>query len=145
LFRKKILMVLLLAVCVGSAVGTVAAQGGVPTEDKGKEIAKARLELARKGLAVVEKRIPGAGNYAGVYIWSKRVLDAELGLCGNEDDRIAALEAHVERTTRLARTAKEWFDRKVFLEEDLLEAEYHRLDAEAMLAKARAAKVPPPK
>jgi hypothetical protein len=140
--RKKML---LLVICLGVVVFAVAAQS-VPEKNRGRDIAKTRLDVARKGLAQVEKETPGAGRpYDGIFIWSKRVLHAELALSGNEADKMAALEAHLTRTMRLERIAKDWFATGVIREVDLLEAEYHRLDAEFQLEEARAVKVSPHK
>jgi hypothetical protein len=136
--RKK--MMVLLLVCFGAVVCAVAAQGA-PEENRGKNSAKARLEVARKGLAIVEKQGPGNGEaYDGVFIWSKRVLDAELDLSGNEAERLAALAAHLTRTKRLEEVAKDLHARGAVSDLEVLEAEYHRYDAEVQLAEARAAK-----
>jgi hypothetical protein len=129
------MMMLLLLVCFGAIVCAVAAQG-VPEESRGKDSATARLEVARKGLAIAEK-----GNaYDGVFIWSKRVLDAELDVSGNEAERMAALAAHLTRTKRLEDVAKDLHARGVVSELEVLEAEFHRYNAEVQLAEARAAK-----
>jgi hypothetical protein len=141
--RNKMMVPLL--VYFGAVVCVVAAQGA-PPEDRGKDSAKARLEVARKGLALVEKQGPARGpGSPDVYIWSKHVLNAELDLSGNEDERLAAQEAHLKRTIRLEDMAKNWFDRGLITEVELLEATYHRLDAEVQLAKSRAAASSPRK
>jgi hypothetical protein len=129
------MMMLLLLVCFGAIVCAVAAQGA-PEDNRGKESAKARLEVARKGLAIVET----GDAYDGVFIWSKRVLDAELDLSGNEAERMAALAANLTRTKRLEDVAKALHARGLVSELEVLEAEYHRYDAEVQLAEARAAK-----
>ena len=82
------------------------------------------------------------------YIWSKRVLEAELNLCGNVDERIAARESYLEALAspiKLEEVAKRAFENGVGHESDLLEAEYRRCEAAVQLESERAARTGRPK
>jgi len=121
----------LLALCVtGLAYGF-----GAAGEDRAKEFAKARLEVARRGLATVEKQAAGVNGFNGeIWNWSERVLKAELALSSGPAERIAALEAHLQRARRLEGIARRGFAERIYSLAEVLGAEYNRLDAEALLA-----------
>jgi hypothetical protein len=124
---------------LAAALGALAAQRTSP-EDKSKEKAQALVELPRRGFALVERAGPGA---RGAPVWSRRILDAELDLRGNTEERMAALQKYVERAIKLERVARESFAREAIGEVELLEAEYHRCEAEALLERAHDGKVYP--
>src|SRR5262249_9196969 len=98
----------------------------------------ALLEVARRGLALAEKS-PGSGPN---YIWSKRVLNAELNLCENADERIAARERYLKTTVRLEEITKKQVAEKILSEEGMMEAEYPRCEAQAQLDAERNPMVP---
>ncbi len=110
--------------------------------DNGAESAGTLLDLARKGLAVVEKPLPGVrdpDHYFGVFIWSKRLLNAELNVSTNREERIAAREKYLERMIKLENTAKDFYARHMISYLELLENEYQRCEAQAQLAWEREA------
>jgi hypothetical protein len=125
----------LLALCVAAFASGVGTAG----EKTAKDLARARLELARRGLATVQRQAGGAnGFYRDIWVWSERVLSAELDLSDGPAERIAALEAHLQRARRLEGLARDGFAQRIFSFAELLEAEYNRLDAEARLAAEKA-------
>ena len=122
------------ATIVGSVVATltlvtgyVAGQGGVPREPatpifsprpepsktsaplRPDALARARLDLARRTYAEVEKLVisPPVGNVNAptfsfvitdqLALWSVRWMEAECDLDGSKAGRITALEAHLKR------------------------------------------------
>jgi hypothetical protein len=114
---------------------------GKATDEKATNTAKELLNVARKGLDLAEKTPAGADDS----IWSKRVLEAELNVCGNVDERIAARESYLKRTIKLEEVAKRAFENGVGTKSDLLEAEYRRCEAAVQLESERAARTGRPK
>src|SRR5262249_22975880 len=104
--------------------------------EKAANSAKELLNVARRGLDLAEKTPAGADDY----IWSRRVLEAELNLCGNVDERIAARERYLKRATKLEEAAKRAFENGVGTKSDLLEAEYRRCEAAVQLESERVAR-----
>jgi hypothetical protein len=99
---------------------------------------KARLEAARRGLAQVD-RGPGAGADSGpARVWARRVADAELALCASRAERKAVLAAFVRRAKDTEQAVQALYKTKAVALVDLLEAEYFRADAEALLAEVEA-------
>jgi hypothetical protein len=75
---------------VGSMYATTARSS--PPEDAVTKHAKLELEVARKGLAEAEKVAPGMlGDSAEIWVWSRRVPQAELTLSTTKSECIAAL------------------------------------------------------
>ena len=130
---------ILLIVCLVGFVGATNAAGASP-EDHVKERAKARLEVARQGLALAVRGLEGEGaeDYDDIWVWSKRVLKAELALSTTKAERIAALEAHLKRAVKLERIAMREFDRGGFTRLSVIEAKYRRSDIETRLAEEKA-------
>jgi hypothetical protein len=111
---------------------------GAPPEDAVKERMKALLEVARKGLAEAESDTGGGVAYTDIWLWSNRVLKAELALSTTKSQRIAALEAHLRRALKLEQFARREYDRGGFPHLSLLEAIYRRYDVELQLTQERA-------
>ena len=124
--------------CLVGSLCTAAVRSASP-EEAAKETAKARLEVARKGLAEAEKVIPGMSeDSANIWIWSKRVLHAELACSTSKSERITALEAHWRRAVRLEKLAEREYMQGRSTRLILLEAVYRRLNVEAHLAGEKA-------
>ena len=128
-----------LLVCL---VGLVCVQNATSAspEDSIREAAKARLEVARQGLALVDRDPEGMGavDYADIWVWSERVLKAELTVITKKSERIAALEAHLKRAVRLERGALRDFNSGGISRRIVLEAKYRRCDIELQLAQEKA-------
>jgi hypothetical protein len=122
--------------CLVGFMWVATAKGGSP-EEVVREYAKARLEVARKGLADSEKDIGGGISYEGIWLWSQRVLESELALCTTKIERIAAWEAHLRRAAKLEKMAQSEFSRGGFTRGGVLEAIYRRYDVEVQLAQER--------
>jgi hypothetical protein len=125
---------------VGWVMGAVATLG-MAQDDLTKNLAKVRLAEARKGLALAENPVLGGSeSCTNVWIWSNRVLDAELYLSTTQDERIAAFEAHLRRMVKLQGITKALFERRMISEAEVMEAAYQRIDAEVRLTEAIATK-----
>ena len=128
-----------LLVCL---VGLVCVQNATSAspEDSIREAAKARLEVARQGLALVDRDLEGVGvvDYADIWVWSERVLKAELAMSTKKSERIAALEAHLKRAVKLERFALRDFNSGGISRRIVLEAKYHCCDIELRLAEEKA-------
>jgi hypothetical protein len=106
-------------------------------EEKAKMSAKDLLDVARRGLALAERTGPLRRE---TYDWSRRVLDAELGLCATAEERIAARERYLARAEKLERGARALLEGGAASKADLVEAEYHRCEAAVQLEAERSAR-----
>jgi len=98
---------------------------------------KARLEAAKRGLALVEVDLGAAGptNWNQVRVWARRVTEAELALCTSAAERKAAWEAYVRRARDAEQVIQDQYkNHGPFARVEVLEAEFFRADAEALLA-----------
>jgi len=130
---RSISLLLSLVSLLGAETATSA-----PAEDAIKERAQGCLEVARKGLAVVEQDSDGTEAYQDIWVWSNRVLKAELALRTTKRERIAALEAHLGRALKLEKFAVREYKRGFFTRLYVLEASYRRRDIELQLALEKA-------
>jgi hypothetical protein len=85
-----------------------------------------------------EQEGEGAEDYDDIWVWSKRVLEAELAVSTEKGERIAALEAHLKRAVRLEKFALREFGRGGFSSLNVLEAKYRRCEVEWRLAEEKA-------
>jgi hypothetical protein len=76
---------------------------------------------------------------------SLNLLEAELAVCDQDADRLAALEKHWEGAYLLEHAGQRRHDAGRIPLEDLLNARYHRLQAEVRWAEARAAQTKRPR
>ncbi|AGA27238.1 hypothetical protein [Singulisphaera acidiphila] len=102
-----------------------------------KELAKARLELARQAFAVMklnQERGVARGDHD---LWSLRLMEEERNASGNKAERIAAVQAHLDRVKKWeAETARLFKGGEV----DLMlymDTQWKRLEAESLLAKEK--------
>ena len=71
-------------------------------------------------------------------LWSHRWMDEELRLATGPAARIAAITAHLERVRSIEQIAEARKESARGTDVDILKARYYRLEAEEMLADARA-------
>src|SRR5262245_36587046 len=86
---RRLMLAGMAAFALPAAADESAARAGAPSP-KGK----ARLEAAKRGLALVEVDLGAAGptNWNQVRVWARRVTEAELALCASAAERKAAFE-----------------------------------------------------
>jgi hypothetical protein len=121
----------------GLALPTVAVAGDPPAVKVPPE-GKARLAAARRGLEQFDLESVGVGDCYLVRMWARRVVDAELALCGRPTARKAALEAYLCRARNVERVVRAGHKAGVVALAEVLEAEFCRADAEALLAEEKA-------
>ena len=72
-----------------------------------------------------------------VYLWSRLVLDSEQDSSDKQADRIAALEAHLDRMKKLEALVKKVRRLGFGFSTDVGATEYYRLEAEHWLERAK--------
>lgn len=70
-------------------------------------------------------------------LWSRHILEADLDLATGANERVAAYEEQIRRTTELATIAKAFARTGLGLDSAALAAEYYHLDAISRSAKGR--------
>src|SRR5262249_5574408 len=116
-----------LGVALCAAIGFVAVRGAGedrPTQDdQVKKLAQDRLDVARQGLAAVEKPTVGGaqGYFRATMVWAERVMQAELETSTTSAQRVAALEAYLQRTRKMEDTARAGLAQKIFTVPEVLE------------------------
>ena len=135
---RRILVLVMACFGVGVALYTLNAQQR-SHKDEPSASAKALLEVARRGLEQEEQSSPGSRD---IYVWLQRVLNAELSLCRNADERIAARERHLKESVRLEETARRLVQDGAISRKGLLEAEYQRCEAQSQLDAERDVEAP---
>lgn len=109
-----------------------------------KEMLEKRLTEAKTVWAENWQRVGTRNGQPGdLFGWSERLLDAELALADKKEDRIKALQAHIDRTREVERIAIANANRGIGRQADAHAATYERLNGEIRYFEA-AGKVPPP-
>jgi RNA polymerase sigma factor (sigma-70 family) len=81
--------------------------------------------------------IAGQGTFSFLYDAGRRWLDSQLDMTDKQSDRVAALEAHLQRMKELEKVQQARFDAGRIATPDLAQAKYYRLEAEIMLERAK--------
>jgi len=119
----------------------------LPAEDKPqvpRELLEQRRDAARKVFTEDFKRFFNfRAEINPMFAWSQRWLEAELVLSDKKADRIASLEAHLERLRRLEKVAIQHARVGQLHQRDADAATYYRVDAEIRLFQVTG-KMPPP-
>ncbi len=114
------------------------AKSPAKSEDKLKELMKARLQAAETEADMRMKEfIVGKGTLDILFGASRRLLSAKLDLSDKREDRMAALEAHLQRMKKLEAVNQQRFDDYKVQENPSL-VKFYRLDAEIELERAKA-------
>ena len=105
------------------------------------DLRKQKLETARDGFTTQWKlyREAGQGAFDKLYLWSLRCLEAAKE-ADPKGDAVPHLQAHLDRMRELERILETQFKVGQGNKADLLTAIYYRLDAQIMLAQAKAKK-----
>jgi hypothetical protein len=127
----------LLAGVAGLALPATAEAGG-PSAAKAPPKGRARLEAAKRGLEQFDLGSAGGADWGLARVWARRVADAELAVCCRPAERTAALEAYVRRARDAERVVRAGYKKGAVALAAVLEAEYFRADAEALLAEEEA-------
>ena len=127
----------LLAGAAGLALPATADADASSAEEAAKQ-GKARLEAAKRGLAHLDGGPAGSADPGLVRVWARRVADAELALRGRPAERKAVLEALIRRARDAERVVRDGYKAGTVALTEVLEAEFFRADAEALLAEEEA-------
>jgi hypothetical protein len=101
------------------------------------------MEAARRTCqALAQEYLEGKATVEQVHQWSQRWLNAQRDLSSKKADQLAALEAHVSRMQELEKAARTRFDSHRGALSDLSAAEYHRIDAQLALSRAKSSRMP---
>ncbi|MBX6315259.1 MAG: hypothetical protein IRY99_20465 [Isosphaeraceae bacterium] len=155
----------LLAIAVSYRPGTASAQQVERPEAAGGnpiELAKARLERARRSLAILERVVargnPVTNQAKTVYFWSLRQLGDELFLSLHQNElktedpeiylaaaqgppnaqRIAAFEGHLRRMQEWEDRFRPLYDQGIMSVIEFMEVQDNRLQAQLWLAREKA-------
>lgn len=127
----------------GLLVGMLlAASAGAAAQDPTKvppELAKARLDAARKTYEMKWRRIRGGGggDPESLYAWSRRWRDAQVALEADKEGRLAAFRAHLNRMEQTAKLFAAHAKAGQGRQEDAEAAEYCRIQAAIDLARIK--------
>jgi hypothetical protein len=72
-----------------------------------------------------------------MWVWSGRLLNAELALCDSRDSRIAVLENQLRRMEKLENLVVEGSKTGLYSSSELMEAKYYRIDNMLRLAEEK--------
>ena len=122
----------LLSTLIAAATNSADRQVAVPEADQ-------RLKLAREAMRAIEvlQKAPERVTSEQIYRWSHRLMQAELSVSGNEAERTAAIEKHLQRMKTLEKRAEEGHQHGETGYFDLLEARWRRIEAEALLSNSK--------
>ena len=117
-----------------------AIKGLAPLDPAVKALIEARLTTAREvfeqEIARIEQTLPPFSDDTSV--WSRRWMEEQLRLSPKPADKLAAIQAHLERAKRIEKSTEQYAKTGQFRTADALKAKYFSLEAEQMLAEARA-------
>jgi hypothetical protein len=112
-----------------------------PKEDKGPppwELARGKVNAAQKTcMALALEYLDGKATVEQVHQWSRRWMDAEREASSRKADQIESLKNHASRMQQLEQAAQERLQKRKGLSSDVSAAEYHRLEAELALSRAK--------
>ena len=135
---RSICLCFVVGACVFSLVGFTSRAAERPPTTVSKELLEKRLAAVRNVFRIDLERL-NAGEAAPdefIFMWSERLLGAELALADRLADRTAVLKAHVERVRELARIVTARAKAGQGRESDVETAKYFLIDAEIRLLEA---------
>jgi hypothetical protein len=108
--------------------------------------AAARIEVARRALDSIRRRESGGDsrlfNEAFVYQWSMRLLVAQAEVAEGYTVRVAIFEEHLGRMKELEGRVKAHYSKGMVTDLGQMNAVFHRLEAEAWLARVKQGQAP---
>jgi hypothetical protein len=111
-------------------------------DDAAVENARARRDAARKVYKGILERAQvdtGAGlDPERICLWSRRWMEAERELAGDAEEKVAAVQGHLDRMKERETAVRKMVNSRLAAATDLAAQEFYRLEAERLLAEARA-------
>jgi outer membrane protein TolC len=80
----------------------------------------------------------GRSDAEKVYLWSRRLAEAQQELSGKKADQVAAVEAHGQRMKGLGKMAEQRYRTGIAPRSEVLGAEFYNAEAALWLARAKA-------
>lgn len=112
--------------------------GAAPAADTAA-LAKTKVAAAKTTYEVTVKAFAeGKADAEKVYLWSRRWMEAQRDVSGKQPDRVAAVEAHLERMKELRKTAEARYRIAQAPPADVLGADFSIAEAELWLAQVKA-------
>ena len=131
------------AVGVGGALGLLMARAGAAVTAAGPpalaDLVQAKVKAAEAAYkAAAGDYQNGRSDAEKVYLWSRRLAEAQQELSGKKADQLAALEAHEQRLKGLRKTAEQRYRTGNAPHAEVLGAEFYNAEAALWLARAKA-------
>ncbi|OAI54525.1 hypothetical protein AYO44_14780 [Planctomycetaceae bacterium SCGC AG-212-F19] len=121
------------------ASGLLAAPELGPPPKPENQLAKTRLEAARKAYGLVWQNYQEGlwSSAEDIYRWSSRWMEAERALATQKAQHVAACEAHFDRMRRLEKLVRDNYRVRVTTITVVSAAEYYAVEAEVWLAQVK--------
>ena len=102
-------------------------------------VAEQQMNVAHEAMRTINKlqKAPAPVTSEQIYSWSHRLMQAELAVGGNDADRTDAIKKHLERMKTIEKRAEQGYRQGEIGYFELLEARWHRVEAEALLSKPK--------
>jgi hypothetical protein len=127
-----------LALVVGVASMGEPSQARADEPPSVADLMKAKVETARRGYeASVAALATGKADAEKVYLWSRRLLEAQQDSSDKKADRLAALEGHLGRMKDLRKIAEERYRQGAAIHADVVATDYYVAEAALWLAQAK--------
>ena len=131
------------AVGVGGALGLLMARAGAAVTAAGPpalaDLVQAKVKAAEAAYkAAAGDYQNGRSDAEKVYLWSRRLAEAQQELSGKKADQVAAVEAHGQRMKGLRKTAEQRYRTGNAPHAEVLGAEFYNAEAALWLARAKA-------
>lgn len=135
----RLFILTLVVVAAGCATAKTEPATVVPLRAAEAPLAQAKLELARQACKMAGELLRSNQiDLAAVARWSVRLRDAEMGVAADKAGRVAAAASGVERMKQHEADGQALYDNGRITFIAVLEFRYKRMEAEEVLAKAKA-------
>ncbi len=130
---------------VGIALASLAVVGSLRSEtetaENAKELAAARVQVARRALKRIEVRRAASpvswdesgSNMKGIVAWSRRLMEAETDVSVTKTERVAAVSGHLDRLKNWRTILEVQRDTPRGDADDLDLVQYYLLEAKELL------------
>jgi hypothetical protein len=140
--NTRTLVVIALSVLGAGSLPTAATTAAPPELTT---LAKARLKAAQEAYRLVIKaKKEESFDPETIYVWSKRLLEAERGVASNKKGEVAAFQAHLDRMVALEKQANDvWQMHKrqnPKRDAHLAQVTFYRAEADLWLTRTKAKK-----
>lgn len=139
MFKPTVVLVLVAGLAVAGGILASSVRGDSAASDKPAKLAEARLKAANEAYRLYQERHKKEGDVEAetLYLWSNRILNAERDAASKEEQRITALQAHLDRMMQLESETKRRLEGGKVRAHEMAAAEFYRLEAELWLARGK--------